>query len=140
VEDPRVEEAVAALRAAGHRITAARRAVLRAIAESDGDPTAEEILERIVAIHPDVHIATVYRNLEALRDLGLVHHAHLRHGPAVYRLAGDEKEQLVCERCGSVTEVPGAALDKSRQDLRRRYGFRLGPQHFAITGRCRNCE
>lgn len=139
MEDPRVEAAISALRDTGHRITTARRAVVRAIATSPEHPTAEEILEQVAQAHPDVHLATVYRNLEALREIGLVEHTHLRHGPAVYRLADEPREQLVCDRCGSVTEVPSTALRAASRELERRYGFRVGPQHFAITGLCRNC-
>lgn len=134
-----VTAAIAQLRRAGHRITTARRAVLEAIAGFEHHPTADEIQEAVAGRHPDVHLATVYRTLETLRGEGIVEHTHLRHGPAVYRLVGDDHEHAVCEVCGAVTDLPSALLAGLRRRLAREYGFRVGAQHFAITGRCRRC-
>ena len=36
---------------------------------------------------PDVHLSTIYRNLEELEHLGLISHSHLGHGPSSYLLA-----------------------------------------------------
>lgn len=140
MEDPRVEAALRDVRQAGHRVTTARRVVLRVIAASGEHLTAEQILDEVARQAPDVHLATVYRNLDALRELGLVVHTHLRHGPAVYRLAADRHEHLVCERCGQVTDVPAGVFDNARKRLRTDFGFEMGPQHFAITGVCTGCS
>ena len=56
---------------------------------------------------PDVHISTIYRNLYELERLGVVVHAHLGHGPAMYHLASETHGHLVCEVCGSMVEAPG---------------------------------
>lgn len=138
-DDPRVLAAIDDLRLAGQRITKARRAVLEAIAASKEHPTADDIHAAVARRAPEVHLATVYRTLETMRELGIIEHTHLRHGPAVFRLAADAHEHLVCEGCGSVVDVPSEALRPVRKRLQQDYGFRVGTLHFAITGRCERC-
>ncbi len=55
--------------------------------------------------------ASVYRNLEAFEQAGIVRHVHLGHGPGLYALVGEgESEYLYCDRCGSALAVaPSAA-------------------------------
>jgi Fe2+ or Zn2+ uptake regulation protein len=45
----------------------------------------------------------------------------------------------VCEVCGTVIEVPDATFAELESTLRRRYGFTIRPNHFAVLGRCRAC-
>ena len=57
-------------------------------------------MSRVQAAVPTVDRSTIYRNLTALEEAGIVFHAHLAHGPSVYHLAEDEElhAHVVCER------------------------------------------
>ena len=135
----RLDEILAGIRAAGERVTVARRAVVSALLDADGHATAEGLQARVQAGHPEVHMATIYRNLEALERLGVVEHTHLGHGPAVYHLADALHQHLVCEVCGQVVEVPATLLREVEDDVRATYGFVMRPGHFALVGRCARC-
>jgi Fe2+ or Zn2+ uptake regulation protein len=128
------------LRADGVRVTAARRAVVDALLDADAHVTAEDVAQAVHASNPEVHRSTIYRTLDALERLGVVDHVHLGHGRAVYHLADEQHQHLVCEACGAVVEVPDALFDDLGQALRRRYGFAIRPHHFAVLGRCRACQ
>ena len=134
-----VEQAIEMLRSAGQRITPARRAVLRAIADADGHLTAEEVHAVVARSDPELHRATIYRTLDRLRELGVVEHTHLRHGPAVFHLAVDAHDHLVCDRCGGVIDVPRASFRAMHQRLLRDHGFHVGSLHFAVNGTCAGC-
>ena len=131
---------LARLRHEGARVTACRVAVLDALLEADAHLTAEQIAESARVAAPDVHRSTVYRALDALEQLGMVDHVHLGHGPAVYHLADEAHQHLVCEACGDVVEVPDGLFEDLAARLRRRYGFAIRPNHFAVLGRCRACR
>lgn len=133
------EGILALLRAQGGRVTSCRRSILSALLGTAGHVTAETLTSRVQSTQPDVHESTVYRFLDELERLGVVDHVHLGHGPAVYHLARDAHHHLVCERCGTVVEVPVAAFDDLRRHLREDFGFSVQPRHFAVTGRCRDC-
>jgi Fur family ferric uptake transcriptional regulator len=134
-------ELVSRIRAAGGRMTAAREALLDELLASGGHLTADDLMTRVQAAVPTVDRSTIYRNLTALEDAGIVFHAHLAHGPSVYHLAVDDElhAHVVCEGCGAVAELPGSALRHVAADLLASQGFTLGRQHFALTGRCRQC-
>jgi Fe2+ or Zn2+ uptake regulation protein len=127
------------LRAAGGRVTPARRAIVAAVLEAHGHVTADDLVERVQAVQPDVHRSTVYRTLDALEQLGVVDHVHLGHGRSVYHLADDPHQHLVCEVCGSVTEMPDAFVDGFARQVADAFGFTVRMHHFAILGRCATC-
>lgn len=136
----RVEEALERLRASGARVTTSRRLLLRCLYSGTSHRTAEDLAAEVQALAPDVHLSTIYRNLEELERLGIVAHAHLGHGPANYHLAGEAHGHLVCEGCGEAFEVPEAFFDDLAAQAERRYGFAIDPRHFAVLGRCAACR
>jgi Fe2+ or Zn2+ uptake regulation protein len=140
VDEARLERILHLMRERGGRVTTARRAVVSALLAARAHVTAEDVTTTVQAEHPDVHLSTVYRTLEALEHLGVVDHVHLGHGRAVYHLADDAHHHLMCEDCGEVIEVPEALFDDLGRTVRRRYGFTLHAKHFAVLGRCRHCR
>ncbi len=127
------------IREQGERVTTARRALITALVQARGHVTAEDLAALVQKEQPDVHLSTIYRSLDALERMGVVDHVHLGHGRAVYHLADEPHQHLVCEVCGTVIEVPDATFAELESTLRRRYGFTIRPNHFAVLGRCRAC-
>jgi Fur family transcriptional regulator, ferric uptake regulator len=136
--DP-VEAVLARLRAGGTRVTGARRLLLECLYDGRGHRTAEELAAQVQQRAPDVHLSTVYRNLDELERLGVVVHSHLGHGPATYHLEEQSHGHLVCEACGSTVEAPDDVFAGLDRTLRRRFGFRVDPHHFALLGTCGAC-
>ncbi|SNQ52047.1 Fe2+/Zn2+ uptake regulation protein [Frankia canadensis] len=138
-----VAAGIARLRARGERVTPARRAVLRVLAETSEHLSAEEVLARADEIVPGMHRTTVYRAVESLGEVGLITHVHPAHGPAVYHLAaaltGGAHLHTRCRRCGEIADVPADLLDDVAARLAATVGFRLQPDHAALTGLCRSC-
>jgi Fe2+ or Zn2+ uptake regulation protein len=135
-----LDAAVAALRAGGLRVSAARRLVLGALYAADGPVSAEDIAGGLEGRLPVSDLASVYRNLETLEQLGLVRHVHFGHGPGLYTLAcASEREYLSCDRCGARLAVPPAALDGVRGALREAFGWEARFTHFPVVGACPAC-
>jgi Fe2+ or Zn2+ uptake regulation protein len=135
-----VEDVLALVRARGGRVTSARRLLLEAVFDAEGHRTAEELAAVVQARAPDVHLSTIYRNLEDLQELGIVIHAHLGHGPSTYHLAAAAHGHLVCDACGAVIEAPDDLFAGLSRSTRSRFGFAIDPHHFAVLGRCRGCR
>ena len=131
---------IAALREQGVRITSARRAVVAALVDTDGHVTAEDIAIAVQSDAPEIHLSTVYRTLESLEELGVVDHVHLGHGSAVYHLAANRHQHLVCENCKKVIHLQQGLVDKLARDIDTRYHFTLRPHHFALIGLCEDCR
>jgi Fur family ferric uptake transcriptional regulator len=127
--------AVASLRERGLRVSTARRLVLGALFAAERPVSAPEIAD---ATGGDV--ASVYRNLETLEEVGLARHCHLGHGPGMYELAGrPRRDYLVCETCGDVRAADPGALADVRAAVRERLGFEPHFDHFPLIGVCSRC-
>ncbi len=133
-DDP--EQAAGALRAAGLRISTARRLIIDALFGVVGPISASQLAREL-----SLDESSVYRNLEVLERHGVTRHVHLGHGPGLYLLAGaEEAEYLYCERCGSVVALPPGELDPVRDLIRARFGYTPLFRHFAIVGVCSRCR
>jgi Fur family ferric uptake transcriptional regulator len=135
-----LDEVAAALRAGGHRMTAAGRVVLEALLAAGAPVSAHAIAAGLGGRVPPTDVASVYRNLERLEALGVVRHVHAGHGPGLYSLDRADTEYLVCDRCGDVTPVVSTQLDAAREQIRSALGHDARFSHFPIHGICRRCS
>ncbi len=135
-------ELVAEVRAQGIRLTPQREMILLAVHECEGHVTAEEIYAHVQEQNPCVDISTVYRNLELLRDLGLVTQTDLGDGVERYeaRFGRPPHHHLICLQCRCIVELPDDVLDPVRQRIRDEYGYEPRMDHFAIYGTCPACQ
>ena len=127
-----MDTALERVRAGGGRLTKARRDLLHDLHEAPVRVTAEELVAR----HPDIDQATVYRSLSHFEEVGVVEHVHLGHGPASYRWVGTRTIAAVCEGCGAVVDLPADELDDLAQRLSSSYDLELSLGHFALSVRC----
>ena len=131
---------MALMRERGLRVSAARRLVVEALLAADGPMSAEQIAHGIGGRVPSSDVASVYRNLQAFHDIGLVRHVHLGHSPGLYALTvAGEQEYLTCERCADYRAVAPADLDGVRDLIERHFGYRASFTHFPIVGLCPGC-
>jgi Fe2+ or Zn2+ uptake regulation protein len=135
-----IEETLAVFRARGDRVTPARRLLVSCLFAEPGHRTAEQLAAEVQRRSPEIHLSTIYRNLDELERLGIVTHSHLGHGPTTYHLASGSHGHLVCELCGTLVEVDPemfASLSAAALDI---HGFEVHPHHFAVLGRCAACR
>jgi Fur family ferric uptake transcriptional regulator len=135
-----LEAAVDTLRSRGLRLSASRRLVLEALFAAGRPATAEEIASGMYGRLPRCDLASVYRNLETLEELGLVRHMHLGHGPGLYAPAASEEEYVACERCGRSEVVSPDILRYVRAAVREAVGYEPRFSHFPLTGLCPMCK
>jgi Fur family transcriptional regulator, ferric uptake regulator len=139
-DDMTLEGALDLVRQHGGRITSSRRLLLQALFASEGHRSAEELATEVQEQLPDVHLSTVYRNLEELEKLGVVQHTHLGHGAATYHLSSSAHGHFVCGECGKMIEAPQALFASLTVEAHSRFGFTIDPHHFAVLGRCADCS
>jgi Fur family ferric uptake transcriptional regulator len=125
----------------GYRMTPQRMMILSAIENSNDHISAEEIYTQVVAKYPYVNISTVYRTLELLKELGLVTETNLGEGRVRYHPADKGRHHhLVCQECGTITDLDELVLSSLKSTLLREYEFSADLRHLAIFGHCVNCN
>jgi Fur family ferric uptake transcriptional regulator len=120
------------VRAHGLRVSSARRSVLDALLAAEGPLTAEQIAG-------GADVASVYRNLETLEEIGIVRHVHLGHGPGRYVLRMRSGGWVCCEHCRRSFLMPAEALEQIRGAVLDSTGFDARFSHFPIVGTCADC-
>jgi Fur family ferric uptake transcriptional regulator len=138
--DDSVESGILAIRAAGGRVTPAKRLILELLATNRGHLSVEELTSMLQAASPEIAGSTVYRIIEELERAGLVEHSHQGKGPATYHLRSDAHGHLVCHTCGAMIEAPPTLYAELVSGAEKAYGFQVDPHHFAVLGTCRACR
>jgi len=89
---------------------------------------------------PGTGLATVYRSLETLIDLGLVVKVHLEDGCHSYAVAPEgHRHPIVCTECNKVIEFAECPLDKISEKLSRDTGIQIQNHFLQLFGKCREC-
>ena len=92
--------------------------ILRRISESESHMTAEQIFLELKKTEPKVVQATVYNNLNALCQKGLIRKLSMEGSPDRYDKI-QKHDHLVCQRCGALSDI-------NFQDLTRNLESQLG--------------
>jgi Fur family ferric uptake transcriptional regulator len=136
-----VPAALTTLRVRGLRVSSARRLVLEALFAADGPVGAEAIAGGLGGRLPGSDLASVYRNLDTLEQIGMVRHFHLPQGPGLYALSGrHEAGYASCERCGAHRALDPDAVARVAAALREVCGYEAHLSHFPIVGTCPECD
>lgn len=135
------ERLLASLKLSGLRMTAPRKAVCQALAEShDEHLTAADLHRRVEKIAgTKVDPSTIYRTIDVLSQAGYLHHVHFGHGPGVVHLSEESQHHhIVCEACGRTVDLDQEELG-SLAEVLDSHGYTSGSVHFAIIARCQTC-
>ncbi len=140
----RVEELKRRFSARSGRLTRQRAAILEVLAEhSHQHLTADEIHGKVRDLEPSVGLATVYRTLDLLVEMGLVSKISFGEDAYRYELASTREHQhhhLVCLRCNRVEEVRADLLHRLEEMVEKTYGFSVTDHRLQFFGICRHCR
>ena len=131
-----------ALRESGHRSGGAREAVVGLLARQDCCLSAQEIHERLRRAGSDTGIASIYRALDLLRDMGLVQRIEFGDGGARFEPVvpgGEHHHHAVCDTCGRVTPFEDERIEKQLEQLAGNLKHSMSGHDLVIHGKCRRC-
>ena len=127
------------LTAASLYCTAGRVAVLRALLRADKPLRQDQIAKRLGKKRFDK--VTIYRTLESLLKVGLVHKAFMAERAWHFELAHNCSEtqchpHFTCTNCGSTHCLTGMSLPMARSPHK---GFHIHRQQTRLEGLCPAC-
>lgn len=128
-------------RAAGLRLTGPRRVILRVLDAACDHPDVEELYRRVNAIDPRINIATVYRTMSTLAELGLIERHSFSDGRARYEVvSGEHHDHFINVENGEVLEFRSDEIEALQEAIARRYGFDIVSHRLEIYVRRRTVE
>jgi Fur family peroxide stress response transcriptional regulator len=128
----------------GLSVTHQRLAIFEALAGSREHPSAEQIHRSVQRRIPTLSLATVYKNLEALKAIGAVADVNPLHEEGRFEAAlpgtgaGRPHHHLVCISCKKVRDLHDQGLDRLR--IADAQGFDIRAVRVQAEGLCPECR
>jgi Fur family peroxide stress response transcriptional regulator len=136
----RFNELIAALKEKEYRLTPQRVELIRLIAASEGHPSAAELYERILQKFPTMSLATVYKTLALLKEMGQVLEIDLRDDNHYDGNRPQPHAHLICVKCNKIVDGEFDFDPDSINKLAGESGYtNLHPQ-FSFYGLCPECR
>lgn len=125
----------------GLKATPQRISVLK-ILDRHMHPTIDELYEKICEENPSVSLATVYKNLNMLKDEGLVVEVNMPNQKVRYDIFSHPHIHVVCECCGGVEDYEFCeSLNGYKESLEKRLGNFIEKISVLVTVKdCKSCR
>jgi len=137
----RMNHLIDGLKRAGLRLTPQRVAICRLLAESKDHPTAAMIYHALLPQFPTLSLATVYKTLDVLKRLGLVHAlGDAGDGCEHYDADLTPHINLVCMRCHRVSDYEDESIQQVEQRVAARSGYEIQGARIVYYGLCPTCR
>lgn len=138
---PALTELTDKLRARERRITVPRESILNVLRQHALPLTNKEIHQ---LLNDECDLATVYRNLHTLAEMGVVKRVDFGDGAARWELVadanGDHHHHLICTRCSAVVEIDHCFPRSFEKALAARHHFAEITHRLEFFGVCPKCQ
>ena len=137
----RFDEMIEALREQDFRLTPQRLEILRIMAESREHPSAEAVFEKVRKRFPTTSLATVYRNILKLKELGQILELGFPEGGNRYD--GNRPfphPHVMCIRCRRIMDPDIEDLEDLTSRLAKSTGFKIVNHRLDFFGICPKCQ
>ena len=137
----RTEMILDKLKEKGHRITPQRLVILRTLVESQNHPSVEDIFAKVRVHFPTTSLATVYKTISVIKELGEVlelefssgHNRYDGHKPYPH-------PHLLCVKCKKIVDPELSSLAHLTQELVSDTGYRILSHRLDFYGICPKCQ
>lgn len=142
----RVELAYSILAENGYKNTEPRKVLLDFLSEDENKHlSCDEIYYKISDTHPNIGIATIYRNMQLFEELNIATKLTLDDGVARYELADFGKDahqhhHLVCLNCNKLIEVKEDLLGVLEKEIEKEHDFKIVDHDLKFFGICNECK
>ena len=137
----RLDEILTKLRQRECRITPQRLAILNAFIQSDKHPSVEQVYDQVRINFPTTSLATVYKTVTLLKDVGEILEISFADGRNRY----DGKKpyphpHLVCTQCNRIVDPEVTLLDRLTSEVSQSTGYKIVSHQLEFFGICPACQ
>ena len=117
-----------------------REAIVKVLKSTSAHPSAEWIYEKVKKEIPNIGLATVYRNLRLLKEVGEVSEMHASNDTG--RFDGNTKVHyhFYCDGCGKILDLDEPIDSTIEIRIARRTGLKVTRHHLELGGLCLDCQ
>jgi Fur family peroxide stress response transcriptional regulator len=128
------------LRDRGFKVTPQRLAIYNMLSSTKSHPNAEMIFNELQAMYPTMSLATVYKTMEILKEIGLVQVLNAGEDSFRYDAVTTNHPHVRCTQCGQVEDVHDINIDAFVKQVSEGTKYQIMGQQFYFHGICPNCQ
>lgn len=131
-----------ALKEKGYKLTKQRKSILEVLIENTGKfLSVEEIYLKSKDKYPKTNLSTVYRNMEVLEAIDIVHKTSINGSSSSYEIAcnNHHHHHVICKNCGK-TETINFCPMKDMVSKFNNSGFTVTDHKLELYGYCNSCS
>jgi Fur family ferric uptake transcriptional regulator len=134
-----MEKVFEQLKQQGYRLTQPRQQILDTL--TSYPQSVAEIVTSLKKKQTNVDMATVYRTLEILVELGVVGKIQFHGKTAMFELLSedDHHHHLICNDCGLIEDIPFDEVLLMNQ-VNKQTKFQVQSHSLEFFGLCTNCQ
>ena len=139
--EARLNDLITRLRDSGHRLTPQRMAVIKTLIGNREHLNAEQIYERVREDFPMTSLATVYKTVTVLKEMGEIQEISFD-GEGKHFDGGSSHSHphLICIRCRRIEDLDVADWSLLPADIARQTGYRIEGHRLDFFGVCPACQ
>jgi Fur family transcriptional regulator, ferric uptake regulator len=123
------------------KLTRQRQVILEEFLKAD-HITAEELHQ--VLAHQNIHLglATIYRTLNLLCEIGIGQQRHFGDSKTIYDNVAHKKhhDHLICDKCQKIIEFECPDIERLQEEMAAQHGFTLKNHRLELYGHCMDWE
>lgn len=126
-----------------YKLTKQREMILETILTKENwHFTAEELFSAVRKKDKDIGMATIYRTLELMQNLNIVHVLDFNDDSRKYEIYLEETHHhhLICKNCGKLIEFSDQDINYFESELEEKYGFEITEHKLRFYGYCNKCK
>jgi len=124
----------------GYRLTPQRVELLHLIANRTDHPSASQLYNEIKIRFPTMSLATVYKTLDLLKELGEVLEIDLGDVSHYDGNRTDPHPHLICIKCNKIIDGELSLDQKSLRSLEQASGYKILRPQITLYGLCPDCK
>ena len=118
-----------------------RNAILECLRGTTTHPSAEMVHDMLHDTHPDISLATVYRNLTYFKNQGLAASVATVKGVERFDANTEPHVHFICTNCDAVIDLHQIPVPRSLDgEIQSSSGCRVESCQLTYTGLCGNCQ
>jgi len=122
------------------RMTRQRRVIIEELRHLDTHPTADELYGLVKRRVPHVSLGTIYRNLDALAEAGVIRKLEMSGMQKRFDGNLEEHHHVRCISCGRVADVRVETDRDMDYPIMDASGYRITGQTVEFSGLCPECQ
>ena len=117
-----------------------RNAILECLRNTHLHPSADMVHSMLQSEHPDISLATVYRNLSRFRNQGIIQCVATVRGVERFDANVNPHVHFICNSCDAVIDLPEMEVPQSlSSSVAIQSGCHAESCQLTFTGLCKNC-